>query len=78
MVLTSLWLWRSGCSDPCIGNSNYSIDLIVSDNSVVPGEAGSLRGSQSIEFRDVPPKSKVGKLLRRELCAEERRKLQAS
>lgn len=33
---------------------------------------------QYIEFRDMLPKSKVGKLLRRELRAEERRKLEAS
>lgn len=33
---------------------------------------------QYIEFRDMLPKSKVGKLLRRELRAEERRKLAAS
>jgi long-chain acyl-CoA synthetase len=32
---------------------------------------------QYIEFRDMLPKSKVGKLLRRELRAEERRKLEA-
>jgi long-chain acyl-CoA synthetase len=29
---------------------------------------------QYVEFRDMLPKSKVGKLLRRELRAEERRK----
>lgn len=31
---------------------------------------------QYIEFRDMVPKSKVGKLLRRELRAEERKKLE--
>jgi long-chain acyl-CoA synthetase len=33
---------------------------------------------QYIEFRDMLPKSKVGKLLRRELRAEEKRKTEVS
>lgn len=33
---------------------------------------------QYIEFRDMLPKSKVGKLLRRELRADERRKMEVS
>ncbi|MGD0236015.1 MAG: AMP-dependent synthetase, partial [Syntrophorhabdales bacterium] len=33
---------------------------------------------QYVEFRDMLPKSKVGKLLRRELRAEERRKSEKS
>jgi len=39
---------------------------------------GSYKVPQYIEFRDTLPKSKVGKLLRRELRAEERKRLEKS
>jgi long-chain acyl-CoA synthetase len=38
----------------------------------------SYKVPQYIEFRDMLPKSKVGKLLRRELRAEERKKLEGA
>jgi nitroreductase len=44
-------------------------------DSVVPGAAGPYKVPAYIEFRDMLPKSKVGKLLRREVRDEERRRI---
>jgi long-chain acyl-CoA synthetase len=41
---------------------------------LLPGAAGVLQAPSYIEFRDMLPKSKVGKLLRREIRDEEKRK----
>jgi long-chain acyl-CoA synthetase len=72
-----------GIPDPKVGERIKAIVVLKEDvrgvgahelNSFCRGRLTSYKIPQYIEFRDMLPKSKVGKLLRRELREEERRK----
>ncbi len=72
-----------GVEDPAVGERLKAIVVLKTDAKGVSGtdlrrwcqeRLASYKVPQYIEFRDMLPKSKVGKLLRREIRDEERRK----
>ncbi|MCX8125989.1 MAG: hypothetical protein N3E40_02435 [Dehalococcoidia bacterium] len=74
-----------GVPDPNVGERIKAFVVLKEDVRGVTGydlttwcrqRLAAYKVPQYIEFRDVLPKSKVGKLLRRELRAEERKKLE--
>ncbi|MCL6634491.1 MAG: AMP-binding protein [Peptococcaceae bacterium] len=76
-----------GIADPAVGERIKAFVVVKEDVKGVSayelikwcrGRLAPYEVPQYIEFRDMLPKSKVGKLLRRELRAEERRKFEAS
>lgn len=76
-----------GVPDPAVGERIKSYVIVKDDVKGVSAQElikwcrerlASYEVPQYIEFRDMLPKSKVGKILRRELRAEEKRKAEAS
>jgi long-chain acyl-CoA synthetase len=76
-----------GVPDPDVGERIKTFVVLKEDIKGITGydlmkwcrtKLGSYKVPQYIEFRDMLPKSKVGKLLRRELRAEERKRLEKS
>jgi len=76
-----------GIPDPGVGERIKAFVVLKEDVRGVTGydlitwarqRLAAYKVPQYIEFRDVLPKSKVGKMLRRELRAEERKKLEKS
>jgi long-chain acyl-CoA synthetase len=74
-----------GVPDPQLGERIKAFVVLKEDIKGITGydlikwcrqRLVSYKVPQYIEFRDMLPKSKVGKLLRRELRAEERKKLE--
>lgn len=75
-----------GVPDPAVGERIKSFVVVKDDVKGVNGQdllrwckdrLASYEVPQYIEFRDMLPKSKVGKILRRELRSEEKRKAEA-
>lgn len=76
-----------GVPDPDVGERIKAFVILKKDIKGITGydlikwcreRLGSYKVPQYIEFRDMLPRSKVGKLLRRELRAEERKRLEKS
>jgi long-chain acyl-CoA synthetase len=76
-----------GIPDPMVGERIKAFVVLKEDIKGITGydlikwcreRLVSYKIPQYIEFRDMLPKSKVGKLLRRELRAEERKKMEGA